>query len=168
MNKNIKIQQLISLLSIREINNKLIKISDFVIIYLFVIDINDVDKIITIVVFVKIHLINNLKINMFVDVNILKSQRIIVNFDYNILIIKNCEIKIVIDSINRVKLYFKRIIRNQKIFTIFFNELIKILIIFYNNLSIDKNFFFKSQCSKYLNQNNDVFVYIINANLFFV
>ena len=110
---------------------------------MFVIDINDVNEIITIVVFVKIYLINNLKINMLVDVNVFKSQRIIVNFDHNILIIENCKIKIVIDSINRVKLYLKRIIRNQKIFTIFFNELIKISITFHNDLSIDKNFFFK-------------------------
>ena len=128
---------------IREINDKLIKINNFVIIYLFVIDINDVNEIITIAVFVKIYLINNLKINMLVDVNVFKSQRIIVNFDHNILIIENCKIKIVIDSINRVKLYLKRIIRNQKIFTIFFNELIKISITFHNDLSIDKNFFFK-------------------------
>ena len=126
---------------IREINDKLIKINNFVIIYLFVININDINKIITIVVFVKIYLINNLKINMFINVNIFKSQRIIVNFNHNILIIKNCEVKIVIDSINCVKLYFKRIIRNQKIFTILFNELIKILITFYNDLLID-NFFF--------------------------
>ena len=151
MNENIKIQQLISSLLIRKINDKLIKINNFVIIYLFVIDINDVDEVITIAVFVKIYLIDNLKINMFVDVNIFKSQRMIINFDYNILIIENCEIKVVIDSISRVKLYFKRIIRNQKIFIIFFNELIKISITFHNDLSIDKNFFFKSQCLKYLN-----------------
>ena len=112
LNENIKIQQLISSLSIRKINDKLIKINNFVIIYLFVIDINDVDEIITIVVFVKVYLIDNLKVNMLVDVNIFKSQRIIVNFDYNTLIIENYKIKIVIDSINRVKSYFKRIIRN--------------------------------------------------------
>ena len=73
LNKNIKIQQLILSLLIRKINNKLIKINDFIIIYLFVININNVNEIITIVVFVKIYLINNLKINMFVDVNIFKS-----------------------------------------------------------------------------------------------
>ena len=73
LNENIKIQQLTSLLLIRKINNKLIKISDFVIICLFVIDINNIDEIITIVVFLEIHLINNLKINMFVNVNVFKS-----------------------------------------------------------------------------------------------
>ena len=73
LNENIKAQQLISLLLIRKINNKLIKINNFVIIYLFVIDINDIDEVITIAVFVKIHLIDNLKINIFVDVNVFKS-----------------------------------------------------------------------------------------------
>ena len=120
-------------------------------IYLFVIDINNVNEIITIVVFVKIYLIDNLKANMLVNVNIFKFQKIIVNFNHNILIIDNCNVKIVINSINRVKLHFKRIIRNQKTFTILFNKLIKILIIFYNDLSINKNFFFESQCLKYLN-----------------
>ena len=110
MSENIKIQQLASFLLIREINDKLIKINDFVITYLFVIDINDIDEIITIVIFVEVYLINDLKINMLVDVNVLKSQKIIVNFDHNILTIDICDVKVVIDSINRVKLYFKHII----------------------------------------------------------
>ena len=73
MSENIKIQQLTSLLLIQKISDKLIKINDFVIIYLFVIDINDINEIITIVVFVKVYLIDNLKINMLVDVNVFKS-----------------------------------------------------------------------------------------------
>ena len=168
LSENMKIQQLTSSLSIREMNDKLIKINDFVMIHLFVIDINDVDEIITIVVFVEVHLIDDLKINMLVDVNVFKSQKMIVNFDHNILIIENCDVKIVIDSINRVKSHFKRIIRNQKIFTILFDELTKVSIIFHDDLSFDRDFFFESQCSKYLNQNDDVFAHIVDANLFFV
>ena len=168
LNENMKIQQLISSLSIREMSDKLIKINDFVMIHLFVTDINDVDEVITIVVSVEIHLIDDFKTNMLVDVNVLKSQRMIVNFDHNTLIIENCEIKIVIDSISRVKSHLKRIIRNQKIFTILFDELIKVSIIFHDDLSSDRDFFFESQCSEYLNQNDDVFVHIVDANLFFV
>ena len=168
LNENMKVQQLTSSLSIRKVSGKLIKINDFVMIHLFVTDINDVDEITTTVVFVEVHLINDFKINMLVDVNVLKSQRMIVNFDHNILVIESCEIKIVIDSVSRVKSHFKRIIRNQKIFTILFDELTKVSIIFHDDLSFDRDFFFESQCSKYLNQNDDVFAHIVDANLFFV
>ena len=62
----------------------------------------------------------------------------------------------------------KRIIRNQKVYIVLFNEIIKISMIFNDDLSIDRNFLFESQCNAYLNQNDDVFVYIIDANMFFV
>ena len=40
--------------------------------------------------------------------------------------------------------------------------------IFSNDLSNNRNFLFEFQCNQYLNQNNDVFVHIMNVNLFFV
>ena len=77
--------------------------------------INDIvidDKFIMICVIVEIHLMNDLKINMLIDVNVFKSQKMILNFEHNTLIINNCQkIKIVIDSINRIKSHQKRTIR---------------------------------------------------------
>ena len=39
------------------------------------------------------------------------------------------------------------------------------LIVYYNNLSNNRNFFFEFQCNQYFNLNENVFVYIVNAFL---
>ena len=138
-----KVQQLISLISIRKINDKLIKINDFVLINLYIIDVDFIDRFIIIVMTTKIHLMNDFDVNMFIDVNVFKFQKMILNFDNNKFIINNCEIQTNIDSIIRFKSHVKRIIRNQKVYTILFDEIIKILMIFNNDLSINKKFLFE-------------------------
>ena len=100
------------MLLIKKINSKLIKINDFVITQLFIINKNVVDNLITTIIIVEIHLIDDLKTNMFVNVNVLKSQKIILNFEHNIFIVNNCNVTITINLINRDKLYIKQIIRN--------------------------------------------------------
>ena len=99
-------------LLVKEINNKLIKISDFMLVQLFIIDVDVVDKFITTTIIVKIHLMNNLKVNMLINVNVLKSQKIILNFEHNIFIVNNCKITTIINLINRNKSHVKRIIRS--------------------------------------------------------
>ena len=163
-----KIQQLIFSLSVRKVNDKLIKFSDFVLTQLFIDDIDVVDKFITTTIIVEVHLIDDLKTNMLIDVDVFKSQKMILNFEHNTLIINNCDITTTINSVNREKSHVKRIIRNQKIFTMLLDELIKISVIFYDDLSNDKNFLFESQCTTYLNQNENVFAHIIDSNLFFI
>ena len=167
LNNEMKIQQLFSSLSMKKINDKLIKINDFVMINLFFVDINVVDEFIIVVISIEVHLINDLKINMFVDVNVLKFQKMILNFEHNIFVINNCDVTIIIDFVNRVKFYIKRIIRNRKTFIVLLDQLIEISIIFRHDLSKNKNFLFESQCSTYLNQNDDVFVHIVDSNFFF-
>ena len=135
---------------------------------MFITDIDVVDNSITTIIIVEIHLIDDLKANILVNVDVLKLQKIILNFEHNIFIINNYNITTTINLINRDKLYIKRIIRNQKTFIVLFNELIKILIIFQDDLSNDKNFLFKFQCFVYLNQNESVYAYIINLNLLFI
>ena len=168
LNNEMKIEQLFSSLSMKKINDKLIKINDFVIINLFFVDINVVDEFIIVVISIEVHLINDLKINMFVDVNVLKFQKMILNFEHNIFVINNCDVTIIIDFVNRVKFYIKRIIRNRKIFVVLFDQLTEISITFRDDLSKNKDFLFESQCSTYLNQNDDVFAHIVDSNFFFV
>ena len=146
-----KIQQLISSISIRKINDKLIKINDFVLVDLFIIDVDSIDKFITVVIIAKIHLINNFDVNMFIEINVLKSQKMTLNFNSNKFIINNCDVQIDINSIIRFKSNVKRIIRNQKIYIVLSNEIIKILVIFNNDLSNDRNFLFEFRCNQYLN-----------------
>ena len=49
---------------------------------------------------------------MLVDVDVLKSQKITLNFEHNIFIINSCEVTTTINLINCIKFYIKRIIRN--------------------------------------------------------
>ena len=119
--KKINIRKLILSLLIRNINNKIIKINEYVINYLYIDDIIIFEKAIIIYISIEIHLIDELKINMFIDVNVLKSQKMILNFEHNIFVINNYQkIKIVIDSINKIKLYLKRIVKTKKNFTMQF------------------------------------------------
>ena len=168
LNDDMKIQQLASSISIRKINDKLIKINDFVLINLYIIDVDFIDKFTIAVVTAEVHLMNKLDVNMLIDVNVLKSQKMTLNFDINKFIINNCDVQANIDSIIRFKLYLKRIIRNQKVYIVLFDEIVKIPVTFSDDLSVDRNFLFEFQCNEYLNQNDDVFVHIMNVNLFFV
>ena len=168
LKNNMKIQQLTSSLSMKKINDKLIKFNNFVLIQLFINDIDVVDKFIMTMITIEIYLIDDLKTNMFIDVDVFKSQKMILNFEHNTFIINNCNITTTINFVNREKSHVKRIIRNQKFFTMLFDELIKISIIFHDDLSNDKNFLFEFQCSTYLNQNENVFAHIIDSNLFFI
>ena len=92
LNDDIKMQQLIFFISIREVNDKLIKINDFILINLYIIDVDLIDKFIIIVITTKIHLMNDFNVNMFIDVNVFKFQKMTLNFDSNKFIINNCEI----------------------------------------------------------------------------
>ena len=163
-----KMQQLISSLSIKNVNDKLIKINDFVIIQLFIDDIDAIDKLIIAVFTIEIHLMNDFKTNMLIDVDVLKSQKMFLNFEHNIFIIINCKIKMTINSMNRFKFHIKRIIRNQKNLIVLFDEIIKMSMIFHDELFTNKDFFFEFQCVEYLNHDENVFAHIIDFDLFFV
>ena len=86
----IKIRKLISLISMRKIKKIKIKINEYVITQLYINNIITNKKSTIVCVIVEIYLINDLKINMLIDVNVLKSQKMIFNFKHNTLAINNC------------------------------------------------------------------------------
>ena len=158
-----------SSLFVREINDKLIKINNFVMIQLYIDDVDAIKQLITTCVTTKVHFVNDLKINIFIDVDVLTSQRMSLNFERYIFTIDNCEnIKIIIDSINRVKSHVKRIVRIRKTFIVQFDELTYMSMTHRDNLSNDKNFLFEFQCVEHLRHDDDVFAHIIDVLLFFV
>ncbi len=68
------------------------------------------------------------------------------------------QIKIKINS------YIKRIIKARRTFIINLDKLAKISIIYYEDLSNNRNLLFESNCFYYLNQNGDVYAHIIDVN----
>ena len=85
----------------RKIKKIIIKINEYVITQFYIDNIITNKKSIIAYVIVEIYLINDLKINMLIEINILKSQKIILNFEHNTLTINNCQnIKVAIDLIS--------------------------------------------------------------------
>ena len=145
------------------------KINNFVVIQLYIDDVDIVKQSITICITIEVHFVDDLKTNMLIDVDVLASQRMSLNFERYIFIIDNCEnIKTIINSINRVKSHVKKTIRIQKTFIVQFDELIYVSITFRDDLSNNKKNFFESQCVEHLSHDDDVFAHIIDVSLFFV
>ena len=86
----IKIRKLIFSILVRNVNEKIIKIDEYVITQLYIDNFIINNKLITICIIAEIYLMNNLKVNLLFNVNVLKSQKIILNFKHNTLIINNC------------------------------------------------------------------------------
>ena len=74
----------------RDVNDKIIKTNKYILDYFYINEIIIVEKIATVCVSIKIHLIDNLKVNMLVKIDILKLQKIILNFEHNIFNINSC------------------------------------------------------------------------------
>ena len=69
---NLEIKKLVSFISIREVNNKVINLDKYMIIIIYVIElINNVIKKTYLVI--KVYIIKDLKINIFIDINIMTS-----------------------------------------------------------------------------------------------
>ena len=90
LNFDMKMQKLKLSLSIRKINNKIIKINDFVVTQFYIDDVDFKNKSIIARITIKIHFVDDLKINMFVDVDVLISQHTTLNFERHVFIIDNC------------------------------------------------------------------------------
>ena len=86
----LKIKKMIISLSIKKINNKIIRINEYVMISIYVRDtFNNLTK--TIYFIIKIHIINDFKINIFIDINTITSKGIFINLNVKILILIKCQ-----------------------------------------------------------------------------
>ena len=96
----------------------------------------------------KIHLINDLKINLLFDNNVFIAQRVKINLITQIVQLSNCQNLVAsIDTITRKNSNLKRIIRVKQIINVFVNFIVMMLVNYYDNLSNNKNFLFESQCT---------------------
>ena len=110
---------------------------------------------------------NDLKINLLINVDVLESQKMSINFDNNIVHIKTCEMKASINLHIRKNFYIKRIIRVKKTFTVY-SETTNVFITYNEILSNDRNFLFESHCSENLSREDEVYTHIIDSFFFFV
>ena len=115
---NAKIHIMSILLSIKEVDNKIIQSIEYVVVSVYFKDKYN-NKSIIVEVIMKIHLIDDLKVKLLIDVNIINSEDIILNFLKNRLIIESCQnFEIIIKSKTRSNSNTRRIVRIKKTFTL--------------------------------------------------
>ena len=167
---NLKIKKLTSSISIRDIDNIMHYIFDYVVMSCYMNDyLSNNNRISTTSKFeVEFHLIKDLKTNLLIDNDVLIAQRVKIDLISQSVQLNNCQNLVAsIDTITRKNSNLKRIIRAKQIINVFVNFIVKMFITYHDNLSNDRNFLFESQCAQQqlLNTNENVFVYIINASL---
>lgn len=92
----------------------------------------------------KVYIINNFKINIFINTNIITLQKIISNLKIRIVKLEKCQKLIIfIDVVARTLLFIKKIIRTKTFITITFNNIIKVFIVYNDNIFEDRNFLFE-------------------------
>ena len=164
----LKIKKMIISLLIKRINNKIIRINKYATISIYVRNtLNDLIR--TIYFIIKIHIMNDLKINIFIDINIITSKEMLMNLNAKILIlIKYQKLQTLIDVIIKSNLYFKRIIRFKFIIFITSNIIVKISIIYNNKNFNNKDFLFKSNCAQNLRLIDKIFIHIVNITILII
>ena len=127
---NYFIQRMIIVISMREINENVIKSNEFIIIKMIFEDLDDKEYSIKNVIIAKLHVINDFNINLLIENDILISKNMIVDLNRRKLIINNCEnLKISIKMKARKNFYVRRIIRARQTYIIMFDEIIEISVI---------------------------------------
>ena len=127
-------------------SNKIVQTDEYIIITIYVIDIIfDVTR--TASFIMKVHLVNNLKINIFIDTDTIISQEMIINLEERTCKFGKCQGLIVsVDVVTRTQPHFKRTIRAISFMIIASDATTKILIAYNEFISKDRDFLFESDC----------------------
>lgn len=158
-----EIKNLISLISVREIKNKIHHFSDYVLMTAYVKKYLSNNTVVTIRFQREIHLIDDLKIKMLIDINIMSSEKIQLNLSNQTMRIDSCQnvtIKIYVIACQKSNLM--RTVRSHDRTTVSSSSLVKISVKF-KQLSKNREFLFKSNSSQY-----DLYTHIVNSAISFV
>ena len=95
-NFDVFVRIMITSLIVRDLSTNQYQIIDYVIVFMYFID-EKIDKSTRIMIRREMHLINNFKINMLINNDVMNSQRWNINLNKKQIFIKNCEIVVLID-----------------------------------------------------------------------
>ena len=124
------IQRMTIIISMRKINDNIIKNDKFIIIKIVFESINNKEHSIKDVITTKLHVIDNFDANFLLDNDILISKNMIINLSHRKLVMNNCEdLKISIKMKTRKNFHVKRIIRIKQMYIVMFDEITEISII---------------------------------------
>ena len=167
---NLKIKKLISSISIRDIDNIMHFIFEYIVINCYFDDyLSNNNRIsITNKFDIEIHFVDDLKTNLLVDNDVLNAQNAKIDLITQIVHLSNCQNLVAsIDIIIKKNSSLKRIIRAKQITNVFVNFIVIIFVNYHDNLSNNRDFLFESQCvqQRFLNTNENVFVHIVDVSL---
>ena len=172
LNEIMMMHKFVSSLSIKKIDEKMLRTFKYVTIYICLNVIDFEQQSIIAKLIAEIHLIDNLTTNLLLIIDVLIFQKMILNFKNRLIRINICNVIALIDMITR-KNDIKKIVRVKKTFIILFNQTINVFIIyqrFDGNFLLFENrdYFFESQCSHHLNDQGDVYAHLIDFIFSFV
>ena len=144
---NLKIKKIAFFISIRDVNNKIINIDEYIMITIYIKEIvNDMKR--STCLTIKIYIINDLKTNILIKTNIITFQEMTINWKTRIIKLKRCQrLNISIDVVARTQSHFKRIIRIKFSIIIISSIITKVSVAYNNTISKNKDFLFESDCA---------------------
>ena len=162
-----KIRTTTQFIRVQIINSRQHDNSKYVKLKFYIRDKTIIDKFVTIHFRREMHVVNDLKIKIFIKMNIIESKIIDVLMSNNILHVENCDvIAFIIIKFKNNNEEINRIIRVITIVIISFHFTIAIIVKFRDKLmSIDRNYFFHFISNVKLESNNEFFVYIVDVNV---
>ena len=163
---DVSIQKLISSISMRNVEKKIVKSNEYMLIKMSFDDTFKSKQFVIDVIKIEIHFIDDFAVNLLLTNDVIYSKNIKINSVKRRLIIVNCEsFRVSIEIFNRIISNVKRTIRSRQIYILMFDELAEIFVIYHDFLSNDRDFLFESHCQYDLDYDDDVYAHVVNNDL---
>ena len=115
----------------------------------------------------KFHLVNDLKIKMFINMNVMKSERVMLNFDNKIMIVPTCQDMEMPISFHRKNAFVEKIVRAAAQITMSTDKTmtVPIRIKSKTDISQNRNYSFYSKTERMLKSEGDYFAHVTDFNI---
>ena len=161
------VQKLVSFISVRDVKSKIVKSDEFMLVNMTFDNVLKSEREIIGVIEVEMHFIDDFAINMLLANDVIYSQNIKIDSEKRRFIIAKCEsFRVSIEMFSRVTSHVKRIIRFRQAYILQSDDFAKISVTYHDFLSDDRDFLFESHCQYDLEYDDDVYVHVVNNNLF--
>ena len=161
------VQKLASSISVRNVNGKIVKSDEFMLVSMTFDEVFKSEHEITGVIEAKMHFIDDFAANMLFANDVIYSQDIKIDLEKRRFTIVKCEdFRVSIEMLSRVTPHVKRTIRSRQAYILQLDDFAKILVTYHDFLSDDRDFLFEFHCQYDLEYDDDVYVHVVNSNLF--
>ncbi len=167
---NTSIQKMTSLISVQDIKNKIHHFNDFVMLITYIHEFLSDDRLTTTCFRWKIHLINDFRIKILLEIDIMITEKMQLDLNKKIFRINSCqEFTVNIFILTRNLSNLKRIVQIKDWIVISSHALLKVsVLVKKNKLSTDRDLIFKSDYDQDLRQTSNLFTHVVDVNFFFV